>query len=143
MFGDLILIANEGCNEKDFPAETEGKIALIKRGTCPFGDKSANAGKAGAVAAVVYNNEKGSVGGTLGTPNKYHVATFGISNEQAQPYIKALKDGKTILSSAYIDAIVRDIGTTNVIAQTNGGDQENCVMLGGHVSFFLQIMHSG
>jgi aminopeptidase Y len=132
VFGDLVLVDNEGCSSKDFPKNTEGKIALIKRGKCPFGEKSANAGKAGAVAAVVYNNEPGSIGGTLGTPKKNHVATLGISSEEAEAYIKDLKDGKTIKSSAYIDAIVRDVATTNVIAQTKGGDQDNCVMLGGH-----------
>ena len=132
VFGDLILVANEGCDITDFPSDAEGKIVLIKRGKCPFGEKSANAGKAGAVAAVVYNNEPGSIGGTLGTPNKNHVATLGISKEEAESFIKDLKNGKTIKSSAYIDAIVRDIGTTNVIAQTKGGDQDNCVMLGGH-----------
>jgi aminopeptidase Y len=60
------------------------------------------------------------------------VATFGISNEDAQPYIKKLKQGKVIPSSAYIDAIVSKAPTTNIIAQTKAGDQENCVMLGGH-----------
>ena len=60
------------------------------------------------------------------------MATFGISNEDAQPYIKKLKQGKVIPSSAYIDAIVSKAPTTNIIAQTKEGDQENCVMLGGH-----------
>ena len=130
--GSLVLVANDGCHESDYPFIIQNNIALIKRGNCAFGDKSALAGKAGAVAAVVYNSEKGSVSGTLGTPSKYHVATFGISNEDAQPLIKELKAGKEIYSSAYMDAIVQKAGTTNIIAQTKGGDQENCVMLGGH-----------
>jgi len=46
--------------------------------------------------------------------------------------LEALKSGKTVDSSAYIDAIVRKTGTTNIIAQTVGGDPDNCVMLGGH-----------
>lgn len=132
VFGPLILVKNQGCDASDYPEEINGAIALIKRGTCSFGDKSALAGKAGAIAAVVYNNEKGSVSGTLGTPSKHHVATFGISNEDAQPLIEELGTGKTIPSSAYMDAIVQKTGTTNIIAQTKGGDQENCVMLGGH-----------
>ena len=70
--------------------------------------------------------------GTLGTPSKYHVATFGISKEDARPLIKRLEDGEVIDSSAYMNAIVQKTGTTNIIAQTKGGDQENCVMLGGH-----------
>lgn len=131
-FGPLILTANEGCDASDYPKNTTGSIALISRGTCSFGDKSAAAGKAGAIAAVVYNNEKGSLGGTLGSPSKHHVATFGISKEDAEPYLKALRAGEKIEGSAYIDAIVRKTETTNIIAQTTGGDQDNCVMLGGH-----------
>lgn len=132
VFGPLVLVANDGCHESDYPSTVNQSIALIKRGVCGFGDKSALAGKAGAIAAVVYNNEKGSVSGTLGTPSKYHVATFGISNEDAQPLIKKLEAGEVIPSSAYMNAIVQKTGTTNIIAQTKGGDQDNCVMLGGH-----------
>ncbi|TVY90995.1 Aminopeptidase Y [Lachnellula willkommii] len=126
VFGPLVLVANEGCDASDYPSNTTGSIALIKRGVCAFGDKSAAAGKAGAIAAVVYNSEKGSLSGTLGEPSKYHVATFGLSNEDAQQFIKKLQDGKLIPSSAYIDSIVHKAPTTNIIAQTKGGDQDNC-----------------
>jgi aminopeptidase Y len=132
VFGPLVLVANSGCDAADYPSDLTNSIALIKRGICSFGDKSAMAGKAGAIAAVIYNNEKGAFGGTLGTPSKYHVATFGISNEDAQPYIKMLEAGQVIPSSAYIDAVIKKTGTTNIIAQTRGGDPDNCVMLGGH-----------
>lgn len=132
VFGPLVLVANDGCHESDYPSTVNKSIALIKRGVCGFGDKSALAGKAGAIAAVVYNNQKGSVSGTLGTPSEYHVASFGISNEDAQPLIKKLEAGEVIPSSAYMNAIVQKTGTTNIIAQTKGGDQENCVVLGGH-----------
>lgn len=132
VFGPLVLVNNNGCDESDYPTEVKGSIALIRRGTCPFGDKSANAGKAGAIAAVVYNNAHGALGGTLGTPNENHVATFGISDDEAAPYIEKLQKGETVDGSAYIDAVVQAINTTNIIAQTRGGDQDNCVMLGGH-----------
>lgn len=132
VFGPLVLVENEGCDASDYPSNTTSSIALIKRGVCAFGDKSVAAGKAGAIAAVVYNNSPGSLSGTLGEPSKYHVATFGISNGDAQPYITELQAGKIINSSAYIDSVVSKVDTTNIIAQTKGGDQENCVMLGGH-----------
>jgi aminopeptidase Y len=132
VFGPVVLVANDGCDASDYPKNVTGAIALIRRGVCPFGTKSSNAGKAGAVAAVVYNHEKGPVSGTLGEPDEHHIATFGISDSDAAPYIEKLEAGKSIDGSAYIDAIVERVGTTNVIAQTKGGDQENCVMLGGH-----------
>lgn len=130
--GDLILVGNEGCDAKDYPKQVSGNIAFIKRGTCPFGTKSELAGKAGAVAAVVYNYESGPVSGTLGAPTPGHVATFGLAGSEAGKYIEKLEAGKTIKATAYIDAVVETIKTDNVIAQTKGGDQDNCVMLGGH-----------
>ncbi|KKY28414.1 putative aminopeptidase y precursor [Phaeomoniella chlamydospora] len=132
VYGPLVLVENEGCTPGDYPKNTSGSIALIQRGACAFGDKSTNAGKAGALAAIVYNNEQGGLSGTLGTPNEYQIATFGISKEDAEPYIAALKNGTSVDSIAYIDSIVESISTTNIIAQTIAGDSQNCVMLGGH-----------
>jgi len=132
VFGPLVLVNNSGCDPSDFSSEVSGSIAFILRGECAFGTKSENAGKAGAIAAVVYNGDKGPLSGTLGTPSKHHVATFGISGSDAAPFVKQLKKGDTVDGSAYIDAIVQEVHTKNVIAQTVGGDQENCVMLGGH-----------
>lgn len=133
VYGRLLLAQNHGCEESDFPTDVKGPwIAFVSRGTCPFGDKSKNAGKAGAVAAVIYNNDEGSLSGTLGNPSEFHVATFGISDKDAAPYLAKLKAGKYVDSIAYIDAIVSNILTTNIVAQTAGGDPQHCVMLGGH-----------
>lgn len=132
VYGPLVLVENEGCSSSDYPANMTGSIAFIKRGTCPFGDKSSGAGKAGAIAAVIYNSENGSLSGTLGEPNSNHVATFGLSLEEAAPYLETLRNGSKVDSIAYIDAIVEEIKTVNIIAQTTGGDPDHCVMLGGH-----------
>lgn len=133
VYGKLLLVPNGGCSASDFSRNMTGHIALIKRGTCSFGDKSANAGKAGADAAIIYNNENGTLAGTLGSPSPYHIATFGVSAAEAAPWVTALQNGTTGLDAiAYIDSTVDEIMTTNVIAQTTAGDPENCVMLGGH-----------
>lgn len=132
VYGDLVLVANEGCEASDYPSEAEGNIVLVKRGTCPFGTKSELAGKAGATAAVIYNTEPENVHGTLGTPSPDHVATFGIGGDEGNKYVEKLKKGDSLDAIAYIDAEVKTILTTNIVAQTNGGDQDNCVMLGAH-----------
>lgn len=49
----------------DCPVNTAGKIALIERGDTPFTAKAANAEAAGAIAAIIYNNEPGNFAGTL------------------------------------------------------------------------------
>ncbi|SMY29827.1 unnamed protein product [Zymoseptoria tritici ST99CH_1A5] len=132
VFAEVVLAEGEGCEEKDFGDEVQGKIVMVKRGICPFGTKSKNAGRAGAVAAVIYNSEKGPLGGTLGSPDGDHIATFGISKEEAEPFVKRLGKGKSLDGIAYIDATVETIHTRNIIAQTLEGDAENCVMLGAH-----------
>lgn len=70
--------------------------------------------------------------GTLGTPSKDHVPTFAIDEYSAKPYIDDLLEGKVLDVLAYIEGFVVNTPTTNIIAQTIGGDQDNCVMLGGH-----------
>ncbi|PLB37824.1 Zn-dependent exopeptidase [Aspergillus candidus] len=132
VYGSVVAVSNFGCDASDYPSNLEGAVAFISRGDCPFGTKSELAGKAGAIAAVVYNNEKGSVSGTLGTPTPDHVATFGISDSDAAPILKQLGKGEKVDAIAYMDAVVERILTTNIIAQTTEGDPDNCVMLGGH-----------
>lgn len=61
-----------------------------------------------------------------------HVATFGISQEEAAPYLARLRNGTVLQASALMDSEVSSINTYNVIAKTTGGDQDNCIMLGGH-----------
>ncbi|KAK1974609.1 peptidase family M28 [Colletotrichum cereale] len=130
--GDLVYVENDGCDASDYPSEVSGNIAFIRRGTCAFGAKSEQAGKAGAVAAVVYNYESETVHGTLGAPSPNHVATFGLGGDDAKPILEKLHKGDAVDAIAYIDAVVNTIQTTNILAQTLEGDQDNCVMLGGH-----------
>jgi aminopeptidase Y len=132
VLADLVLVENDGCALRDYPKEVANSIAFIRRGACSFGDKSDLAGRAGASAAVIYNNEPGNLGGTLGQPSSYHVPTFGISAEDAADYVQKLIDGEEVDASAYIDSFVQEAKTYNIIAQTRAGDPGNCVMLGGH-----------
>ncbi|CAK7567160.1 MAG: Aminopeptidase Y [Sporothrix epigloea] len=132
VFAKLALVANDGCDASDYPADVKGAIALIQRGSCSFGQKSELAGKAGAVSAVVFNTEDGPLSGTLGTPTREQIATFGLSGAEGLPLAAALKQGAALDGIAYIDSEVRTIVTKNILAQTVGGDPDNCVMLGGH-----------
>ena len=132
VMGPIVLVANHGCHASDFPTNSTGSIALVLRGDCAFGTKSENAGKAGALATLVYNNAAGNLSGTLGDPSPYHVATFGLSKDEGEKIAQKVKDGEEVHASAYIDAVVERILTTNIIAQTRAGDPDNCVMLGAH-----------
>ncbi|MEM6784053.1 MAG: PA domain-containing protein, partial [Bacteroidota bacterium] len=49
----------DGCDPITNPNEVAGKVAFISRGTCAFVTKAQNAASAGAVAYIVYGDERG------------------------------------------------------------------------------------
>jgi aminopeptidase Y len=130
--GNLVLAQDFGCGVGDFPENTKGNIVLIKRGECAFGDKSVNAGEAGAIGAIIYDSN-GPLHGTLGYTGK-EIPTVSIAESDAKKYIDALsKDPATeIETTLYIDSYVKNITTLNVIAETVFGDHDNVVSLGAH-----------
>lgn len=126
---DIVNVANLGCDAADFSAAVSGKIALIKRGTCAFGAKATNAKAAGAVGAIIYNNEAGVVAGTLGGEGDYP-ATIGISDTDGQAIKASIEAGQSQVGT--INVVLDVTTTTNVIAETKAGNHDNVVHLGGH-----------
>lgn len=129
--GPLIKVNNLGCEVEDFPAEVEGNIAFISRGTCSFGSKAVNAKSAGAAGAIIYNNVPGSISGTLGAPFLEYAPVLGISQEDAAPILEKLEAGD-VTADLVVDATVEERVNYNVIAETKGGDHDNVLILGGH-----------
>jgi subtilisin family serine protease len=54
------------CGTAEIPCSAAGKVCLIQRGTISFADKVLVCQNGGGVAAIIYNNEPGNFGGTLG-----------------------------------------------------------------------------
>jgi Zn-dependent M28 family amino/carboxypeptidase len=126
-----------GCEASDFTAAVVGKIALMQRGTCPFGTKVNNAQAAGAVGAIVMNQGNGTpeanpdryslVLGTLGNP--VQIPAVGVSYPTGEAFANTA--GLTVHITADTIAEVRH--TENIIAETRGGNPDNVVMAGGHL----------
>ncbi len=57
----------DGCSEAENPGELAGRIALIDRGGCSFADKALHAQEAGAIGAVIVNNQGNTPPGLGGT----------------------------------------------------------------------------
>lgn len=133
VYGNLVLVELSGCDDTNY-IDVEGKIALIKRGECSFGEKAQLAAKHGAIAAIIYNNEDGDVRGTLGVPPEgVKVAPcVGISKKEGEKFADLLQHGEVLEGMVIVDSFVGPITTVNVIAETNHGDPENVVMLGAH-----------
>jgi PA domain len=54
------VFAGRACNGDQLSESPLGKVALIRRGTCAFSEKAANAAAAGATAAVIFNSSPGA-----------------------------------------------------------------------------------
>ncbi|CAI7650124.1 hypothetical protein PCG10_002646 [Penicillium crustosum] len=131
---ELAVVLNLGCKASDYPSDVAGGIALVKRGECTFAEKSVLAAAAKAAAVLVYNNEEGSVSGTLGgVTNELgpYSAIAGISDVDGKALLSAAAKGAVTLDLA-IDSRIENRTTFNVIAETKGGDHNNVVSLGGH-----------
>jgi hypothetical protein len=55
-------LAREGCSPLVNGVDVNGKIAILYRGTCEFGDKAMNAEAAGAIAVIICNRDPDPVG---------------------------------------------------------------------------------
>lgn len=58
-------VPNDGCNGVVPANSVSGKIALIRRGTCGFAQKAANAQAAGAAGVILFNNTAGTITPTV------------------------------------------------------------------------------
>ena len=131
----LVAVSNFGCEASDYPATLAGNIALVSRGSCDFGLKSALAGGAGAVGAVIYNNVAAISAGTLGPPPRAegpYVATVGIPQALGQTYVSQLAGGATLTASLDVLTDIQVVTTSNVLATSKCGDKNNQLALGAH-----------
>jgi Zn-dependent M28 family amino/carboxypeptidase len=125
--------STSGCEAADFPASVRGAVALMQRGTCPFGDKVANAQAAGAAAAIIFNRgtagSEGAIAGTLGaTQAAPGIPALGASFAVGQD----LSDAPTNVSiTSDTESEIRD--TYNVIAQTESGNARRVIHAGAHL----------
>lgn len=120
--------STSGCEPVDFADFPDGEIALLQRGTCPFGVKAANALDAGAVAAIVVNSgetpeNSGLLQATLGEPVDLPVvgATAALADVLA---------GATVSLTTTSQSGTRT--TTNVLAEKPGTGDE-VLVVGAHL----------
>ncbi|GAB3305775.1 M20/M25/M40 family metallo-hydrolase [Epidermidibacterium keratini] len=122
-----------GCDASEYAgADVAGKIVLVSRGVCSFGQKSLAAAEAGAAAAVIYNNTDGVLNGTLGEPSDGYVPTAGITQAEGQTLLSKLAAGPVVLNFT-LQQLIEERETFNILAETATGRDDNVVMLGAHL----------
>ncbi|HEX6359424.1 M28 family metallopeptidase [Actinophytocola sp.] len=122
------LDATPGCEATDF-AGAAGKVALVQRGGCTFGQKAVSAAEAGALAVIVYNNVPGSVNGTLGAPVPAAAPAGGVT--QADGQALSTQNGAPVTIN--LQGFMEDRTSYNVVAETKTGKKNNVVMAGAHL----------
>jgi Zn-dependent M28 family amino/carboxypeptidase len=122
-----------GCDAADFAGFSAGSVALIQRGGCTFGAKAANAEAAGAAGVVLFNqgntaaeDRQGPFGATLGAPVGIPVVTLSY------PEGEELATG-TPTVDLEVDTTNDARTSSNVIADTPGGDPNSVVAVGAHL----------
>jgi len=108
----------------EFPADAAGAIAVVTRGTIEFGEKVANAERAGAVGVIVVNNEPGEFRGALSSVSAIPAVTIAQADGQA---LLAMAGTTATLA---VDTFNGQVDSANVVARAAGGECR--VLAGGH-----------
>jgi Zn-dependent M28 family amino/carboxypeptidase len=120
-----VVAAGDGCQSGHFGSDVKGRIALIRRGSCFFAVKAANAARAGAAAAIIFNNEGGPLSATLVEPG-IGMPVVGVTQQV----------GSTLAgASVEVEVRARTVRTTaqNVIADSPRAARAPTLMVGGHL----------
>ncbi len=93
--GELVLADPVlGCTAFNNAAQVAGKIALIDRGTCPFVDKFSNAVAAGAIAAVIVDDDDVTLPFAMsGAPNSSPIPGVMVTLDNGAELKAALANG--------------------------------------------------
>ena len=121
--------ATPGCEATDFAGFTAGTLALISRGACTFAIKATNAHAAGASGVIIYNNTAGDVNGTLGNGFTLDLPVTSVTQAVGQQ----LASTAGLIMRLKTDTFRGIATTSNVLAESPGGDPTNVVMAGAHL----------
>lgn len=128
--------STSGCQAADFAGFPAGDIALIQRGTCTFEIKAENAAAAGASGVLFFNQGNTAAPDRNGIPavtlgNGYTGGIPALSLTYARGVELSTIQGLRMRLFANVSRVL--VETTNVVADSRGGDPDNVVMAGAHL----------
>ena len=127
--------------EEDIPDEgLDGVIALIERGQITFEEKVNRVANAGAVAAIIYNNERGNFRGALQSDGP--IPAVSLSLEEGEDVLQLLEDETELEARVTIEMSL--LNSQNVIAELDGQSTEcGVVVMGGHYDSVADTQAAG
>jgi hypothetical protein len=140
--------SSSGCTAGDFGDFVRGRIALIQRGSCNFGEKVVNAQAAGAAGVIIFNEGNPGRTGVLGGGGLTDDAgnqvvpqipvaftSFDTGSRLLTEYQQAVEAGNPLPKmNIGVQGIVdpnRD--DFNVIAESKGGDPNHVLVVDAHL----------
>ena len=107
-----------------------GKVALILRGTLPFGEKAMNVAGAGAVAAVIYNSRPEEFGGVVGRNTK--IPVVALSGTEGLQLFDLARSGRVTVH-LNVQTLNEERTTWNIIGTKPGTkDPHRVLVVGAH-----------
>jgi Zn-dependent M28 family amino/carboxypeptidase len=132
--------STSGCEAADFVGFPAGAIAMVQRGSCDFVVKALNADLAGAAGVIVFNEGQpgrdgpfSGLGDSTGIDIPVVFADFA-TGEDLYLQSQAGPVNVTIVS----DQIVETRTAENVLAETTHGNDNEVVMVGGHLDSVIE-----
>ena len=127
--------------EEDIPDEgLHGVVALVERGEITFEEKVNRVADAGAIAAVIYNNERENFRGALQSDGR--IPAVSLSQEQGRELLRLVNDEPGIQARVKVKPVMLD--SQNVIAELDDQPADcGVVVLGGHYDSVANTQAAG
>jgi hypothetical protein len=109
LFNDGTPDTSDACTAATNAAALNGKIAVIRRGDCTFAIKVKAAQNAGAVAAIVVNNQAGSIS-MAGSDASITIPAVSLTQADGEALIAALSSGSVSVSLSTPEVFVNADG---------------------------------
>ena len=122
------LVSVGQAKAEDIPEEgLDGRIALIERGEITFGSKVSRVHNAGAVAAIIYNNEQGNFRGTLG--GRGRIPAISLSRADGLMLKELVEQDNPVEATVAVQG--NAVPSRNVIAELPGSG-DGVIVMGAH-----------
>lgn len=120
----------------DFATDaSRGKIALVKRGEIPFGEKVRQAAATGAVGLIIWNDREEGWNASLGEPLDIAVPVIALSKADGMKLQKRIMDKRPVKGTVKVEGAVTTKQTSyNIVASRKPiqNDTGQVVMVSAH-----------